>query len=322
MDKKTRERIILKMVYDLDSFEKVIDNESPDFRLKYPTENEFFGIEITEFYFSESNARLKNIPSYVTELIRDNKYRHKDDKENIKIDEIKILRDEEVVDTTDSIIQELPSPKEYFEMILETILNKSTKTADYSSGLKHVNLIVLDRENRLNTLSPKNFSKYLFQSKVLPDIVSTNFKEVFLITKVKNQKRLFYPLKLLKFMSEIYLFVDFAKENSELELKDYTELLETFAYCLDQKGLKIFVKNNEQEVEVIHGNYGITIIDDELKIRDYSDYGIKADLRRPNRDKLKNPVKRKTISEYSDFLDQHFFSTTIALKVIQDYEYL
>ena len=63
MQKKDRERAILELVYDVARFDSVRDSESPDFELRYHNEEKYFGVEITEFYLCDSDARIKNIPA-------------------------------------------------------------------------------------------------------------------------------------------------------------------------------------------------------------------------------------------------------------------
>jgi hypothetical protein len=56
--RKDRERAVLQMVYDLDQFDSVRDSESPDFILQHRSEQEYFGVEITEFYLTESDGTV------------------------------------------------------------------------------------------------------------------------------------------------------------------------------------------------------------------------------------------------------------------------
>ena len=70
MDKKDREKSILKMVYNNDRIDEIIDCENPDFKVRNNHQQAFFGVEVTELYYSESNARLRNIPNYLDNLFR------------------------------------------------------------------------------------------------------------------------------------------------------------------------------------------------------------------------------------------------------------
>jgi hypothetical protein len=75
--KKDKERKIFDFVYSDRVLKSVTPNEEPDFKVE--NKDGEFGVEITEFYYSHSVARLNNIPTYLTEIIKDRKYRHKDD---------------------------------------------------------------------------------------------------------------------------------------------------------------------------------------------------------------------------------------------------
>lgn len=48
-------------------------------------------MEITEFFQSDSDARLKHIPSYFTDIIREEKYRHKDDVDLLNVEKVTLL---------------------------------------------------------------------------------------------------------------------------------------------------------------------------------------------------------------------------------------
>lgn len=108
MTQKERQKQILGMVYKTAHFERIEENERPDFLLKYRAIPERFGVEVTEFYYTESDARLKNISGYRNEFIEDKEYRHKDDKDILQVGEIKILDpdDNSVKAVTDAIIRE------------------------------------------------------------------------------------------------------------------------------------------------------------------------------------------------------------------------
>ena len=47
MDKKDREKSILKMVYNNDQIDEIIDCEKPDFKVRNKHQQAFFGVEVT-----------------------------------------------------------------------------------------------------------------------------------------------------------------------------------------------------------------------------------------------------------------------------------
>jgi hypothetical protein len=78
--KKARERWIFDMVYGERDGLQIIDCETPDFLVCLANGLPEFGVEIAEFYFSESQARLVHIPGYIRDLLNGGEFRHKDDR--------------------------------------------------------------------------------------------------------------------------------------------------------------------------------------------------------------------------------------------------
>lgn len=85
MERKERERHILTLVYDESEYAEVADSEKPDFLIRHHGEARSFGVEITEFYFYDTDARLRNIQDYVTDIIHHGKFRHKDDTKLLEV---------------------------------------------------------------------------------------------------------------------------------------------------------------------------------------------------------------------------------------------
>ena len=89
MPDKKRERKILRRVFDESGFAIVDEDESPDFVLA----TRFgirVGVEVTELYRSQSDARVTRIPGYFDELISGPRFRHRDDVETIRVVDIEI----------------------------------------------------------------------------------------------------------------------------------------------------------------------------------------------------------------------------------------
>src|SRR5687767_14716538 len=65
----------------------VEEGEQPDFVCSY-NGVACFGVEITEFFWTESDARLRKIERYASDLISGGKFRHKDDSNEIKVSDV------------------------------------------------------------------------------------------------------------------------------------------------------------------------------------------------------------------------------------------
>ncbi len=207
MRRKDRERAILELVYDLDHFAAVWESEKPDFKLRHQNEEEFFGVEITEFYLFESDARIKSIPGYLSELFAGGKPRHRDDVDSLKVTKARLRRAGESEDELiDVIKRELPEVPACVRMIAAAIEQKDQKLMSYESGLNHVNLIMLDHGHRLMTLSPEYFYSFFFTPDLCATLARTGFREIFFVTVFKEQGRVYIPLKLLYLLSHFYMF--------------------------------------------------------------------------------------------------------------------
>lgn len=77
--KQRNEQRIFDTVYGNTNHLNTTHGDKPDFLVSLVDDLKF-GVEITEFFQSESQARLNNIPSYISELLDGKSMRHKDDK--------------------------------------------------------------------------------------------------------------------------------------------------------------------------------------------------------------------------------------------------
>jgi hypothetical protein len=61
-----------------------------------------FGVEVTEFYLTDSDARIRNIPGYMSSLFAGGQARHRDDVDALKVQNSALTRadgsEEEVID--------------------------------------------------------------------------------------------------------------------------------------------------------------------------------------------------------------------------------
>ncbi len=183
MNKKARERAILRSVYDEKAFASIKDSERPDFVLHYPTTPTPFGVEVTELYFAEADARLRNIPGYMEELWAGGNHRHKDDKNVLRQTKATVTGPDGVVKAQDVpiIFRQMPPVGEYTRLLATAIVEKTSEASDYQTDLSHVNLIIMDRTGRLYELNREYIFKHVFAPEVRDALIHTSFREVFLV---------------------------------------------------------------------------------------------------------------------------------------------
>ena len=263
------------MVYDNDRVDEIIDGENPDFKVRNKHQQDFFGVEVTEFYYSESSARLRNIPKYLGEILDSKRYRHKEDMKALEVHKFTLLSDGKPDQQLEGILQELPPASRYVQIVVEILDNKSARVQDYIQGLTHINLIILDTENRLILLPRSYFYKNFFTPYLKTSLCNSDFREVFFVTKLETDRWIYFPLKMLFLVSELYLFDGVLQHYyPQLYLGSPKEELSLFAHYLSHIGANgIHITKATDEFEVIYGNCGVILTDNKkVIIRDYADY--------------------------------------------------
>ena len=334
MDKKKIEREILALVYNDQDYDEIEESEQPDFIIFPKNYDTGFGVEITEFFLSESNARLRKIPDYFEELLDDNKFRHKDDIENLQVVEFEIKSAEGTSKGfAKGIIQELPSPEQYSNMIVKAIEAKNMLLENYSDSLSHINLIVFDTECRLRTIPIEDFYRYFFISSLKLVLYRTKYREIFLVTVVDDDRRIYIPLKMMLLLANVYMFQqiisDYPWENSIYSsLREYFKVLDenrfmmAFAQYLKTKANDVFIHQTDNQVEVIYGNNGIVRLINEINVRNYNDYPISSSAKEIQHDETTSYFSSSEFSEFEDDINHRFtFSTELANDVKGEMRY-
>ena len=67
--KKHKEYQVLKRIYTSNKI-RIQSSERPDFIIE--SKKEKFGVEITEYYYNETSARLKNYKGYAEKILKSN----------------------------------------------------------------------------------------------------------------------------------------------------------------------------------------------------------------------------------------------------------
>jgi hypothetical protein len=203
MDKE-RERTILNYVFGRQKLVAVNPSEKPDFECV--VSNEFsFGVEVTEFFRSESLARLARIPGYAGELLANQSYRHKDDKIKIPVEDITYIVKEfnARIPMKAIFIEEGYTHQSVMQGITEVIRSKSEKSEKYR--ITPVDLVIHDADyccqfaNIVDVLNP------IFAAGTFDEIRKSRFREIYLVTREKGVITCL-PLRAIVFASEVVTF--------------------------------------------------------------------------------------------------------------------
>ena len=121
---KSKERVLVETVYGRSTLE-IQETEEPDFLCSLQG-NTPFGVEVTEFFMTESDARLCKIHGYASELIKGGNLRHKDDKK-IRVEDVVYILGDDPGDerTIRAIVHDIPPHYESMQYVLYVIEAKN-----------------------------------------------------------------------------------------------------------------------------------------------------------------------------------------------------
>jgi hypothetical protein len=234
-----------------------------------------FGVEITELYHTESDARLERIEGYVQDLLKGGGVRHKDDRVNFRVTKVSITSKEGDVKATDvlAIVREEYRLGDFVRGVAETITKKDRVIDDAPEDLTHVNLIIRDRHQMLCFRSFRDFYFLCCTPELQQAVFASRFREVFLITFFEEGE-VFVPLKMVMTIAKIYMAVGFLGASEHMGcIKTFNDFMRWFAHYLSTIAAgEVRLREEGEEVEVLYGNSGFIITQSRTQIRDHADF--------------------------------------------------
>jgi hypothetical protein len=143
-------------VYGRNKSLEVLPHEKPDILVKINNKIRL-GVEVTEIYTHEADAKLKNLDGYSLGLINGTKHVHNRDKEHLKVDEATLL-DKEGNEKGKfmAILQEMPGFRDRIKILENAITDKESKINSYLVSCEILDLIILDSSNIFYHYCPVN----------------------------------------------------------------------------------------------------------------------------------------------------------------------
>jgi hypothetical protein len=136
VNKAQREWLAVTSIYDPAEFQVFLHQDRPDFVLAFKDDEPRFGVEVTELFQTEANARLVHVPEYATRLFAGQPHMHKDDVSVLNVARVAIHDKDGNLKQSDvpAVIQETPPPVVHREAIAEAIRTKDAKPRTTSRG--------------------------------------------------------------------------------------------------------------------------------------------------------------------------------------------
>lgn len=258
---KTKDEIeieILSKIFYEESI-KIDKTEQPDFIITYDTGN-IIGVEITELFYDGTSARLKNIDGYVKDIIQNENYRHKKDRENLEVHEIEYFpKDGSKSIETKVLFMPKYTLSDYRNSVLERLKDKNEKIENYNNSVEQRNLVIYDRENKLEKISLKDFNKSFFSRNIIDEIRKSNFDEIYFITTIDN-KEYYYNTKAILLLNVASSLADFLRTQNLISKLVYLNLdfEDVFAETLLRYGYSDVRFDFYENTKIVYaGRYGI-----------------------------------------------------------------
>lgn len=317
MPNREQERAILRMIYNEEEFVTVIQDDCPDFRIVRRGSEIQFGVEITELYSSEAEARLSNLPGYLSHLLAGGAYRHKSDQTVLEIGEFRVDQPDGLKSVTGCIRLKIPEFPDYIGKLVESIESKNEKLAGYAGGLSHNNLVILDRTARICLLEPERLYGVMFTPEMKRAIYGSGFREIYLITQIAKNRQVYLPMKMLLLLGEFFLFgwavddylaslplSDSAEQHSTRNFDYRLAIIRGYAAWMKSKGVEVFIE--EQDNSLYWGATVLRFNADGVRLGSIGDGPLPPNLQTPEVPEDNDPA---FLEHLSRFLRDHTFES-------------
>lgn len=254
---KSEERKVVEMVFGGHPHISIEESERPDFICRVPNRIEF-GIEVTDFFLSESVARLRRIPNYAMDLLKNKAYRHKDDKQRIRVEKV-IYRSGKTGEEREieAIVGESHTIDDVVSRIKSSIESKIDKSTGYSTNI--VDLIVRDVDSIAGFENIEKLIRAIRRTETCATVLDPSFREIYLVT-TENSDWVCVPLRANLFVAEILKFQKLFKEHHGSKIESLTLgefLVELARHLVSTFGPIEYEAAENKQPRLIFGSVGI-----------------------------------------------------------------
>lgn len=282
--KAERERAALDQVYGAHEFKSLHHGDRPDFVLRYRGADSAFGVEVTELYETEADARAELHPGYIGELLAGGRHMHKHDASVLKVEKVQLQDEDGKLKAADlpAIIREKPSADEHAHSIAQILRRKTEQATGYRQDLSHVNLLIVDRLGAQRWRGDTYPTNQLLVPDLKEALVASPFREVFLVS-TDNDWRVYRPLQMLLLIESFELFLGaVATFESSAAVPELPDELPLFVHTVKTMGAELHLGRyaNDSECAVYRG-CGVRLGPDTVRVLDFADRDAPPDLPAP-----------------------------------------
>ena len=253
---KADELRVLRAAYSESEIKDAVEFETPDFLLVRASQPSL-GIEVTEAFESEGHARMRKIPGYTLEILR-NQYRHRADKSHFPLEKAIIHANSRRQREVQVIFCTPPTKKQRSAALLDVIAQKASRVGDYLRNCDAVELVIWDRGIFSEAL-PKERTQFIWhEPSIRKAVQDSGFREIRYLLKTKGEGWICQPVRASIFAEEVSLFMGAIKSQNRRPLF-YREIAISLAGYLRTVGF------NETQV-ALHGSSCFTIFSESAVV--------------------------------------------------------
>lgn len=308
--KYDRERRALQRVYREEQFESVRHADSPDFVLQRRG-HEPFGVEVTDLYPHEADARMDAHPEYVRHLLAGGRHMHRDDVEVLGVTTVEIHDKDGKLKArgVPAILRPNPAPELRAAALANVVDRKSERYGLYEQGLTHVNLIVVDHfEGRRLPEEEYNVAE-LLPPGLRRALTESRFREVFLAAE-QLDGWVVRPLQMLRLLEAFYLFLGALESYDETpDDLGHEEVAPLFVHACRDRDLDLYFSSGDGDRPcAVHRGAGVRHTGDDISILDFHDFPPPASTTPPPA-RFAPDMMRHFGAHLDTFLEQNRFTT-------------
>jgi hypothetical protein len=176
------------------------------------------------------------------------------------------------IDDVKAIFQSMPTPKEKFAALLDKLSEKSRKFASYQAECDVVDLVIWDRGSLFG--SEAGFEPILLApAEARRQLVSSPFREVFLLTRSPEPSRFFfYPLRANILLADALLVDRSFLENAQ-DLSECARV-SVLCECLRRMGHPVALSSLPDGLSVHTPGWQLLISGLDVNLREWTTYGL------------------------------------------------
>ena len=182
--KKIAERVAFDRTYGPECSWAVNPTESPDF-LCERSGRVVLGVEVTQLWQHETDARLKNMSGYTDSLLDGGNFRHKDDPAHVSVERLQIFSagSNTPYAEVEGLIRTLPTPAQRTAMLSAKIAQKAAKMGTYLSRCPVVDVIVEDASTLFWPMDLESLVQAISAGSERSSLLAAPFREIYLLTR-------------------------------------------------------------------------------------------------------------------------------------------